>query len=108
MKGFHGKVGRCLIKAVIVSLYKEKGSKSDCKNYRGISLLSIIGKVYAKIVTDHVNRISKPHAVEGGFRKETGCLDQIFTPTQVVEEVLEKKMYAAFMDLEKAFVTFIS
>ena len=33
--------------AVIVPLYKGKGEKSECKNYRGISLLSVVGKIYA-------------------------------------------------------------
>ena len=29
--------------AVIVSLYKSKGEKSDCASYRGITLVSIAG-----------------------------------------------------------------
>ena len=34
---------------VIVPLYKDKGKRTECKNYRGISLLSMVGKVYAGI-----------------------------------------------------------
>ena len=36
--------------AKIVTLYKNKGERSNCNNYRGISLLSIIGKVYAQVL----------------------------------------------------------
>ena len=28
----------------IVPLYKGKGERTECKNYRGISLLSVVGK----------------------------------------------------------------
>ena len=36
--------------AVIVPLYKGKREGSECKNYRGISLLSVVGKIYARIL----------------------------------------------------------
>ncbi len=41
---------------------------------------------------------------QGGFRKGRGCVDQIFTMKRLVEEYLgkAKKLYTAFMDLEKA------
>ncbi|XP_047490320.1 uncharacterized protein LOC125039959 [Penaeus chinensis] len=35
--------------ANVITLYKNKGDKSDCNNYRGISLLSIVGKVFARV-----------------------------------------------------------
>ncbi len=37
-------------KAAIVPVYKGKGDKTECNNYRGINLLNIPGKVYGKIL----------------------------------------------------------
>ena len=42
--------------AVIVPLYKGKGKRTECGNYRGISLLSVVGKIYAGILVDRVLR----------------------------------------------------
>ena len=39
--------------AVIVPLHKGKGVIT-CNNYRGISLLSLIGKIYTDILVDRV------------------------------------------------------
>ena len=36
--------------AKIVTLFKNKSDRSDCNNYRGISLLSVVGKVFAQVV----------------------------------------------------------
>ena len=38
--------------AVIVPLYKGKGERNECKNCRGVSLLSVAGKIYAGILID--------------------------------------------------------
>ena len=40
--------------AVIVSLYKNKGEKSDCSNYRGITLLSIAGNILACVLLNRL------------------------------------------------------
>ena len=40
--------------AVIVSMYKGKRKRTECRNYRGISLLSVAGKIYARILVDRV------------------------------------------------------
>ena len=36
--------------AFIVLLYKGKGERIECKNYSGISLLSVVGKIYVGIL----------------------------------------------------------
>ena len=38
----------------MVPLYKGKGDVHECSNFRGISLLSVVGKVYGRIL---INRI---------------------------------------------------
>ena len=36
-------------KAIIVTMHKGKGSKDQCNIYRGISLLSVPGKLYGSL-----------------------------------------------------------
>ena len=40
--------------ACVVPLYKGKGDKFECGSYRGISLLSVVGKVYGRILLNRV------------------------------------------------------
>lgn len=40
--------------AVIVSLYKSEGDKSECKNNRRMNPLCVVGKVYGKILINCV------------------------------------------------------
>ena len=64
--------------AVIVPLYK--GKRNECKNYRGISLLSVFGKLYARILVDRVCRLTGGliEDEQGTFRVGRGCVNQIF------------------------------
>ncbi len=94
-------------KAIIVPLYKGKGSRSECSSYRGISLLSVPGKVYGRILTERLREVTEGKVSEdqGGFGKGRGCVDQIFAMKRLVEGYLgkHKKLYAALMDLEKEY-----
>ena len=44
--------------AVIIPLYMGKGGRNECKNYGGISLLSLVGKIYSGIQIDRVRRMT--------------------------------------------------
>lgn len=77
--------------------------KSVCVNHHGISLLSIAGKILARLI---FNRIIK-HLVDCGFQLGRGTIDTIFSLRQVAEKVRAKtqELYIVFVDLTKAFDT---
>ena len=72
------------------SLYNSKGEKNKCKNYRGISLLSLseVGKIYSEILIDRVRRMtgSLIGDQQEGFKAERGCADKIFTLNRQVRK----------------------
>ena len=51
-----GAVPQDMRDAKIITLYKNKGERNDCNNYRGISLLGIVGKVFARVILVRLSR----------------------------------------------------
>ena len=45
--------------AKIITLFKNKGERSDCNNYRGIFLLSVTGKVFAKVILIRLQKLAE-------------------------------------------------
>ena len=79
--------------AVIFPLYKGKGERSECKNYRVISLLSVVGNIYAGILVDRDRRMTwgLKDGEQGGFRAGRGWVDQISTLKKIGEKARKKK-----------------
>ena len=103
-----GKLPQDLRDSVIITLYKNKGVKSNCSNYRGITLLSIAGKVLARVLLNRlVPTIAEEILPESqcGFRENRGTMDMVFVLRQLQEKCREqnKGLYATFVDLTKAF-----
>ena len=102
-----GEVPQDMRDAKIITLYKNKGERSNCNNYRGISLLSIVGKVFAKVVLPRLQVLASTVYPEAqcGFRAERSTIDMIFATRQLQEKCKEQQMplYIAFIDLTKAF-----
>lgn len=92
--------------AHIVPLFK-KGNPAECGNYRGISLLSIAGKVFASILRDRLSPLRELQAREeqAGFRPGRGCADQIFSLRQLLQERIRagKRTVVTFVDFACAF-----
>ncbi|XP_047481631.1 uncharacterized protein LOC125034034 [Penaeus chinensis] len=63
--------------ATFVTLYKQKGDKGDCNNYRGISLMSVSGKTFAKVLLPRLQKIADRIYPESqcGFRSGRSTAD---------------------------------
>lgn len=46
-------------KVTIMPLYKDKESCNDCCNYRGISLLTVPGKIYVHFLNERMMMITE-------------------------------------------------
>ena len=78
--------------ACIVLLAKGKGDKCECYNSRGINLLSVVGKLYGRVLIK-LFRAGTECAIgeeQCGFWQSKGCMNQVFTVRQVHEKYLAK------------------
>lgn len=76
----------------------QKGDEHVCGCHRGVRLLIIPGKVYGRPVTERLRiQTEEKHISEEQCRRMCGrgCVDQIFSVTQVMEKYLvkNKKLY---------------
>ena len=92
--------------AILVPIPK-KGELSCCDNWRGISLLDVVGKMVARILQERLQKLAEDELPESqcGFRRSRSCADMIFTMRQLVEKSREheSKAFFTFIDLKKAY-----
>ncbi len=78
-------------------------------NYRGISLLCCISKMYSKILNKRMLNYAEDNNIlvdeQNGFRKKRSCTDHTFVLNSVIKNRMNegKPTYAAFIDFQKAF-----
>ena len=94
---------------IIVTIYK-KGDRTECGNYRGISLISAAGKIFAPIPPNRLSSHITPEVVpetQCGFRSNRSTVDMILCLRQLQEKCIEqdRPLYIVFVDFTKAFDT---
>jgi len=73
----------------MVTVYKRKGDKSDCGNSRGTSLLSVAGKVLARVMLQRLlTQVAETVLSESqcGFRRDRSTIDMIFVARMLQEK----------------------
>ena len=92
--------------SIIIPIHKN-GSTMQCENYRGISLISVPGKVYARILENRLRSKVEDSLSEqqSGFRPNRSVQDHIYSIRQICESTYryDKEFHACFVDLQKAF-----
>ena len=74
--------------SIIIPIWKRKGDKRECSQYRCISLLSQPSKVFGRIPEKWIRYIVKPQLNENqfGFRMNKGCSDAILILKQLKQK----------------------
>lgn len=97
--------------SIIFPLFK-KGNTNDVNNYRGISLLNVLSKVFARIINNRLKDWAEDMNIiplsQAGFRAGFSTIDHIFTLQSLVQKFITKKcgrFYVLFVDFSKAFDT---
>ena len=97
-------------KALIVSLF-QKGDKEDPGNYRGITLLSVVGKVFCKVMNNrlvqHLDHGGVLHEAQAGFRLKRNCVDNNYLYTELISAGKEgKRTFAFFFMFRRHMILF--
>ena len=92
-------------RGIIVPIYK-RGEKDNVDNYRGITLLSVVGKLYTSILN---NRISKWIEKKNEIMEAQGDLlhNKFLFERINSREKKKRKIFCCFLDIRKLMVQYV-
>ena len=92
---------------VILPLFKKKGVATDPGNYRGITLLSCLSKLFTAILNRRLTKFIDKNLgnEQAGFRAKHSTMDYVFVLHHVIDFYRQqgRRLYCAFVDYSKAF-----
>lgn len=96
---------------IIKPIYKNKGSATLPENYRPITLLSCLGKLFNAVintrVTNYIESSITQNNCKAGFRKGYSTSDNTFILQTIILFICNsrKKLFCTFIDLKQVFDT---
>ncbi|CAF0989180.1 unnamed protein product [Brachionus calyciflorus] len=97
--------------AVVTPLFKKKGSSEDLNNYRGISILPPVAKLFEKLlhkqILDYLNKNNIISDDQHGFRANYSCESALHEIISEINNIRSKRLIGLllFIDFRKAFDT---
>ena len=90
-------------------IYKNKGDPKMVQNYRPITILSCLGKVFTAVLNRRLTLFLDTNEIllenQAGFRKNYSTTDHIFVLNSLIEilKASKQKLFCAFVDFSQAF-----
>ena len=99
---------KCWKGGITVPVHKS-GSTQNLRNYRGITLMPVISKLYTRLLNNRLHKWAtengKYHPGQAGFRGGYSSSGNVFILMQMAQCYgrKRKKLYVCFLDAAKAF-----
>ena len=96
--------------ARVIPIYK-KGAHNEPSNYRPISLLSVFGKLFEKLMFkrlyEYLDNLNTFYPLQFGFREKHSTNHALISMTESIKSTIDNGDYGCgvFIDLKKAFDT---
>ena len=96
-------------KGIIQPILKTGMDEREPLSYRGITLLSVICKIYCDIIRERLTNFLEKECIikeeQNGFRKKRSCLDHLYSLYSIIEnrKLCRKDTFVCFIDARKAF-----
>ena len=93
----------------LITPIHKKDSLEDTNNYRGITLINTLSKIYSHILNNRILKWAyenrKIADCQFGFQKNKSTIDCIFVFHAIISKILNRgeKLYCCFIDYQKAF-----
>ena len=91
---------------IIVTIYKNKGSRKKLEFYRGIFLANIITKIFEKVIKKRISpQLQKVNLLQAGSRTGRSTCDDIFLINGLIDHAkyLNARLYLTFYDYSTCF-----
>ena len=109
----HGIYPKTWTSGYITPIHKN-GDTSDPNNYRGITVTNALGKLFNKILDIRLEKFLNKHRIindcQIGFTRKARTSDHMFILKTLIDKYCKgegRKIYACFVDFQKAFDTVI-
>ena len=87
-----------MVQSKLFMLFK-RGDRKDPNNYRGISVINSIAKIFDMIMCSRLEHWFKPYREQAGAQKGRGCIEHIVTLRLLSDYAKKKRKRLTYLGL---------